>query len=146
MYIAEHEDGIIEKFKNKQSYRATSLFTVVVFILTFIIPYVSEAILNTDLLIVRFFFGTISSCSFIVIMLCFLWSYRTENYFTRYVGTLFAEIYLFHGIIIDLYRYYCPVMFGQVNCIFISLIILISVVFSASAIKKIEVFFIYRKR
>lgn len=63
---------------------------------------------------------------------------KIENRFTRYIGTLFTEIYVFHGLVLNLLKFYFPSLFCGENSLMVSIICIVTALIVAIGVKKIE--------
>ena len=117
--------------------RSAVMFTVI-FCVAFIAPYIFEFLIKRDSMVIRITFGTIASLSFILLMIFILERVKIENRFTRYIGTLFTEIYVFHGLVLNLLKFYFPSLFCGENSLMVSIICIVTALIVAIGVKKIE--------
>lgn len=133
-FIAEHESVINKKINDSKS-----IFKyLILFLITYSMPYIIRFLFNQDLLVVRVLFGSICSCAFIMIMLWLTNRVKISNSFTKYIGTMFTEVYLFHGIILDLMKFYYPSYFASNDSTILSIILLFIVVGVSALIKELK--------
>ena len=133
--IAAHEEKFCIKIKTNK----TVGLMCIVFIISFVFPYVCEKIFNNDYAIIRVLAGTVASFSFIVLLLVIVSKVRIQNKLIIMCGSLFTEIYLWHGIALDLIRRGIPSSFAEGhNYILISIICVVIVLAISVVIKEIE--------
>lgn len=134
-FVAVHEEYFCSKIKKTQ----TLILTFIVFTISFILPYVSEKLLYNDYTIIRVLAGTVASCSFIVLLLIIISKVRIQNKLIIMCGSIFTEIYLWHGIVLDLIKRGSPSSFAEGhNYILISIVCVVIVLAISVAIKEIE--------
>jgi peptidoglycan/LPS O-acetylase OafA/YrhL len=109
-----------------------------VFVIAFIAPYISEFLLRKDVLIVRVVFGTLASLTFILLMVSILEQVKIGNRVTRYFGSMFTEIYIFHGIVLKVLKFYLPNLFNGNANLLASVISLAVVLLLTCGIKRVE--------
>lgn len=133
--IATHEEKFCIKIKNNK----TVVLTCIVFVISFVFPYVCEKIFNNDYAIIRVLAGTIASFSFIVLLLVIVSKVRIQNKLIIMCGSISTEIYLWHSIVLDLIRIGIPSSFAEGhNYIMISIVCLVVVLVISAVIKEIE--------
>ncbi len=134
--FAENEDALSELFKNKIKF----IISILLFVIAFSTPYIWEYYSAQDYIWVRILFGTVASCSFVLILFFVLYRIKLSNHTIVLIGNVSTEIYLWHGLIIDVVKKECPDCFGRNgNYICISALILCLVLFIAVIIRKIRI-------
>lgn len=93
-YVAEHESKVRTMLKDK--YRSIVFSSVSVFTFAFVMPYIAEMLFEYDYAAIRVVLGTISSSSFIIVMLCMISKMRIGNRSIQFVGEIATEIYFIH--------------------------------------------------
>lgn len=132
---ALHEEEFCSMIKKGK----TVILLCIVFTISFIFPYICEMFLGNDYIFVRVLAGTVASCSFVVILLVVVSKIRIQNWFIITCGSIFTEIYLWHGIVLDLIRTGMPSNFAEGNnYILISVTCMLAVLAISVVIKEIE--------
>lgn len=122
-FVAEHKGKFDLKIDNGKS-----IFKyIVVFLLSYLSPYIIRYFIDEDMLAIRVLFGSICSCAYILIILWVVKRVKIINVSTKYVGKMFTEVYLFHGIILDLCRFYYSSYFTSNNSTILSFVLILVV-------------------
>jgi len=129
--VAEKED----KFKELLEKRFFSYVVLFAFVVSFSAPYISESITGRDYLFVRVFFGTIASVSFVISAILALSKVELYNGLIVLLGNISTEVYLWHGLIIDIMKKIIPGAFAEGSSyVLITFAILICVIIVSSLI------------
>ena len=142
VFAAENEK-MLEKITSQK--RCFYIFFLS-FGISFGFPYLSRTLLQQDFNCVRIFFGSVCSVSFMLCLLCIFRRIKIINPLTKYLGTIFTEIYLFHGIILDVAKKFFYKDFCSSNSIVLSVIMLFVVCTFAHVIKKLEILIKQKKK
>lgn len=132
-YIAQNEKKTVEKYSKNIVLLITSF---IVFIASFMAPYIFEYWLYEDLMLIRVVAGTIASLSFTALMLFVVNKVIISNGIIIYTGTLFTEIYLWHGLIIDIVKKAYPSAFQAGRHYAVLSVLIIMLVVTIAAIVK----------
>lgn len=135
--IAEHEDYVADSLHKC----IPVIFAAVIFVVSFSVPYAIEHFTGTDNKLLRVVAGSIASITFLYCVLWLVSKIRIQNKAIVFLGTMFTEIYIWHGLILDLMKLCMPVLFEKESLyIFTSVFMIIIVVLFSFILKKLGTF------
>lgn len=136
-YIAESGSKNTVVVQNDRKKVQVCIIATVGFILSNVVIYGIRHFWK-DVDIIRVIFGSISTASFVVMLILLLSKARIENSALKQLGKISTEIYLSHQLVINIARYYFLDLFESRNTIGISIAILFTVMLISWIIKRIE--------
>lgn len=136
--IAEHEEYFVGSLRKP----FPVILSALVFVASFSAPYVIEHFTGIDSKLLRVIAGTVASVTFIYCLLWLVSKLKIQNKLIILFGTMFTEIYLWHGLILDLMKSFIPVLFERQELIIpTSLLVLVIVALFCLALKQTKSFF-----
>lgn len=138
-YMAEDEHNYEKITKKKSTRQITSVIAFICFLFSNIAIYGIRHFYD-DYWLIRFIFGWISTCSFIILLIECLCKVRLENKVLKFLGNISTEIYLSHLLILEFFKFYFPELYTFNNSIIVSILVLFTTIAISTIVKKLSLY------